>query len=295
MRPTPSQRSAISRLFSSAVFRELATKGRSPLFARLFNQSLVDFVTKPNAKVLDAFESAFAVLRTNGLRDEYVYRAALTHKVLLGTHSLRTACMLSEFRTGTCKADVAILNGTSTVYEIKSERDSLTRLENQLENYKRVFAKAYVIASEDHIPSIVESTSTDVGVICLSRRHQIKTIRVARERADCVCPVSIFESVRTTEACAILQYLGLPIPDVPNTRMHLELCEVFRGLRPADVHSAMVATLKRTRNLAPLAQLLDRVPASLQPAALSVAIRRSDHNLLVQAIETPLVSALMWA
>ena len=35
------QLAAISRLFSSSVIREMARKGRSPLFARLANQSLL--------------------------------------------------------------------------------------------------------------------------------------------------------------------------------------------------------------------------------------------------------------
>ncbi|MEI9986083.1 MAG: sce7726 family protein [Aliidongia sp.] len=55
---------------------------------------------------------------------------SVTQKILMGKHSLRTASMLNEFRAGSCKADLVILNGTATVYEIKSERDSLTRLAN---------------------------------------------------------------------------------------------------------------------------------------------------------------------
>ena len=117
-----SELSAISRLFSSAVFREMAEKGRSSLFAKLLKEINVISPGKLS-RVANVFDAAFDVLRAAGRRDEYIYRAALTHKVLLGTHSLNTASMLSEFRVGGCKADVAILNGTATVYEIKSERD----------------------------------------------------------------------------------------------------------------------------------------------------------------------------
>ena len=34
------------------------------------------------------------------------------------------------------------------MYEVKSERDSLTRLERQIAAYATVFAKVYVIAAE---------------------------------------------------------------------------------------------------------------------------------------------------
>lgn len=83
--------------------------------------SLLDACTQ-NSRVADAFEAALSILRTGHHRDEYVYKAALTQKVLLGTHSLKTACMINEFRVADCKADLVILNGTAAVYEIKSER-----------------------------------------------------------------------------------------------------------------------------------------------------------------------------
>jgi hypothetical protein len=131
------QLSALSRLFSPSVFREMARKGRSTLFAQLFTQSgLLEKKTTDVRTVSAAFDIAFSVLRRAGTRDEYVYRAALTHNILLGTHSLNTASMLTEFRAGSCKADLAILNGTGTVYEIKSDRDSLSRLVTQVENYR---------------------------------------------------------------------------------------------------------------------------------------------------------------
>ncbi len=288
------QLSALSRLFSSSVFRELAKKGQSSLFARLFGQTGIEARCWDDATVGDAFDQAFSVLRRSGMRDEYVYRAALTHNVLLGTHSLKTASMLTEFRAGTCKADLAILNGTATVYEIKSERDSLVRLANQIANYKKVFAKVYVIVGESHVSAVLEETPEDVGLMCLSRRHSIKTIRKAEDRSDRVCPRTIFESLRSAEARAILLNLGVPVPDVPNTMLHTALRGCFERLKPEDTHRAMVKTLQRSRNLAPLGELVDQLPPSLQPAALSIQVRRADHKRLVDAVHTRLDVAMAW-
>src|SRR5215216_2008453 len=116
------------------VFRELATKGKSAAFTRLIREADVLPRRTDGMRVGEVFEAAFQILKQSGLRDEYIYKAALTHRVLMGRHSLRTACMLSEFRVGRSKADIVILNGTTTVYEIKSERDSLSRLERQIQD-----------------------------------------------------------------------------------------------------------------------------------------------------------------
>lgn len=294
MAPSASQLSAMTRLFSSAVFREMAKKGRSALFTRLFIQTQNETLCGASATVGDAFDSVFRVLKTAGLRDEYIYRAALTHKVLLGTHSLNTACMLSEFRVGTCKADLAILNGTATVYEIKSERDSLARLSNQIENYKKVFANVYVIASKSHVRKVIEMTPEDVGVMSLSQEYHISTEREAHECPERICPVTVFESLRSAEARSVLVDLGLHVPELPNTKLHAAMRECFQGLRPEDVHVAMVKTLKRSRNMVPLSDLVDRLPRSLHAAALSIQVRRRDHDRLVEAVGTPLGVATTW-
>lgn len=294
MTPNASELSALSRLFSSAVFHELAKKGRSALFKRLLIQTGVVEHCASVATVGDAFDSAFRVLRTDGFRDEYIYRAAVTTKILLGTHKLTTASMLNEFRAGSCKADLVILNGTATVYEIKSERDSLTRLVNQLENYKRVFATVNVIASERHVESVRRVVPDDVGIMWLNKRHQIRTLRDALECPERICPVTVFESLRSAESCAILKALGVAVPDVPNTQRHGLMRELFARLEPATLHREFVRTLKRMRNLAPLSDLVGQLPKSLHAAALSIPVRCADHGRLVEAVATPLGAAMNW-
>lgn len=290
-----SQISAISRLFSSSVIRELARTGRSPLFARLAREIIAKSRKITARRVCNFFDAAFDVLKQTEHRHEYIYKAALTQNILLGKHKLHTASMLNEFRVGSCKADVAILNGTATVYEIKSERDSLTRLETQIAAYRSFFAKVYVIAGENHIEGIYELAPRDVGVMLLTARHSIKTVREAKDMPERTSPVSIFESIRTDEAKRILLALGKAVPDAPNTEMHAALRERFVKLEPRITHETMVRVLKQTRNLLPLSDLVSNLPDSLQNAALSVPLRKSDHQRLLSTMNTPFKSALEWA
>jgi hypothetical protein len=285
---------ALSRLFSSTVFRQLASRGKSGVFARLAQEANL-IPSSTTALVRDVFERAFEQLKQHGRRDEYIYKAALTHRVLLGTHSLRTACMLSEFRTGDCKADIAILNGTTTVYEIKSERDSLTRLERQIASYRKIFASVFVIAGENHIDSILDATPRDVGVMSLDRRYYISTRREAKNEPGRICPEAVFEALRTSELKLILKDFGFAIGDVPNTRVRQEMRRQFLLLSPEQAHAGMLRTLKKSRDLLPLEALVGRLPPSLHAAALSVPLRRIDHDRLVAAVDTPMKQAMYWS
>jgi hypothetical protein len=295
MKPNDTDFSALSRLFSSSVFRQLAEMGRSPLFARLLRDTGLLSKNVAHETVGEMFDAAFAILRRAGRRDEYVYRAALTHNIFLGRHSLKTACLLTEFRAGSCKADLAILNGTASVYEIKSERDSLARLENQILNYRKVFAKVYVVVAEPFVQDVIKRTTSDIGVMSLARWDRIQTVREAADLPNSVCPSTIFESLRLEEARDILQKLNVEVPDVPNTKLHTAMRNCFALQDPAAVHREMVQTLKRTRNLSSLTALLVQLPMSLQPAALAILVRQKEHESLVAAVRTPIGKAMTWA
>ncbi|MDB6100572.1 MAG: uncharacterized protein JWO52_571 [Gammaproteobacteria bacterium] len=288
------QLAALSRLFSSSVIRELARRGRSPLFARLAKQS--QLVASPASECVHTlFDAAFQLLKRQGCRDEYVYKAALVQKILLGRHSLQTASMLNEFRIGGCKADIAILNGTATVYEVKSERDSLARLQRQIAAYMTVFPRVYVITAETHVNAVMTSLPEEIGVLQLNSRHQISTLREAADRPERTSSTAIFDSIRTGEARLILQARGVSIPAVPNTQQSAVLRHLFCKLNAREAHESMVQVLKQTRNLLRLSDLVAQLPDSLHTAALSVPLRKLDHARLVAAVNTPLKDALAWA
>lgn len=291
---TDTQLSAIARIFSSGPIREMSRKGKSPLFARLVKESqLTDFLCKYDP-ISRLFDFAFAQLKKKANRHEYVYKAALTNKILLGTHSPRTASILTEFRVGTCKADLVILNGTATVYEIKSERDSLKRLQRQIDAYKTVFGYVNVIAGENHIESIIDVVSPDVGILTLSDRYQISICREAADQSSKTNPEAIFNCVRMSEAKRILTGLGYDIPCLPNTELYPYLRSQFIKLAPEEAHNKMVKVLRETRNLRSASDFLKEYPSSLRPAVLSLPLRKSDHVRLTKAISTNLCDALTW-
>ena len=202
--------------------------------------------------------------------------------------------MLNEFRACNSKADTVIFNGTSTVYEIKSERDSLSRLEQQISSYRKVFAKVNVITGENHLDTVLSTVPDDVGVMLLSDRYQISTIRDALDLPDRTSPEAIFDTVRQSEAKKILKSYGFEIPELPNTKMYNALREKFVTLTSVEAHDGMVKVLRSTRSLLSLSDLLDALPISLRTAVLSTSLRKQDHGKLVDALNTPINKALKW-
>jgi hypothetical protein len=291
LRLSNAQLAAYRRLFSAAVLKELASRGASRLFSRLSREAGLDVSQPSHATVSSVFDAAFAVLKAVSARDEYVYKTALTQRVLLGKHSLNTASMLTEFRVGPCKADLVILNGTSTAYEIKSERDSLSRLDRQLAFYAKIFNKVYVVAAERFVEEVLATSHEAVGVLVLSPKMSVQTVREAAARSDALCPLTWFDSLRTVEAADLLSKLGIA---VPNTTLRSTMRVIFEGLPAADVHTCAVRTLKEFRSLAPLHDLVTALPASLTAAALTTPLTQTEQRTLSVAVATPFAMAMAW-
>lgn len=285
-----SQIVAATRLFSSGVLSNLAKNGKLDQCSELFSKTDIKFDRASAMTIGDAFDAAFDLLKTTGARSEYIYKAALTHNVLLGVHSLSTASMVSEFRTGSSKADVAIFNGTSTVYEIKSERDNLGRLAGQIDDYRTVFARVYVICALAHADSVMEIAPSDVGVLTLARWNRISTLREATDRTSQISPRSVLSSLTNAEAKTILRLCGAEIPSVPNTRLRRELGIEFEKLDPSEVHRAMVTTLKKSRSTLSLKSVLHKFPKSVMPAVMSLRLKQVERERLIEVLGRPLSS-----
>lgn len=290
-----SELAALSRMFSAAVVREFGRSGRSALFARLLVQSGVASAMPSDATIGDVFDHAFRMLRSVGNRDEYIYRSAITQKILLGQHSLRTASMLSEARVGICKADVVVLNGTATAYEIKSERDSLARLPNQLAAYGEVFAAVNVVTSPSHVMHVLRLAPEWVGVLVLSEKFTLQVARPAAVDAARIDPLAALDFIRVDEAHRMLRALGFVPPNVPNTQMRGALGDMFRGLEPEDIHAQMVATLKVTRSQSAASDFIKTVPMSLRAAMLAMKMNGASERKLRDATRLPVPAALAWS
>lgn len=289
---TQSENAALARLFSSSVIREIAQKGYSTLFRRLLYESGLESSFNDDDTLRELFDEAFGILQIEGNRHEYIYKNAITQKILLGKHSLKTSCMLSEFRAGKCKADVVILNGTSTVYEIKSERDKLDRLENQLYEYLRIFDQVQVITCENHVSTLERTIPKEVGIQILTNRFTISDYRLATSNKANICPEQIFESLQRREYLAILDKYGIIVPEVPNTRIHSIAKQLFNSLTPQQAHEGMVEVLKKTRSPLILREFINALPNALKAAAISVPLSNEERYRFLDALEMKLETVL---
>lgn len=270
--------SGLSRFFSSSVMNDLVLKGHSAFFNEMLSASGLHEIIDENITLSDFLQIVYNHLFKN-YRSEYIYKNAIANKILLGKHSLNTAFMLTEFRVADCKADIVVLNGTSNVYEIKSEFDSMDRLKRQIYAYSQVFDFIHVITSPSQITKVEACVPKSVGIMSLTNRNAISTVREAESGRRFAKADIIFDSLRKTEYTSIIKEQYGYIPDLPNTQMHKACGVLFTKLPPETTHDCMVKVLKARGKCKRLKDFITDSPECLRAYSINsgLSIKETSH------------------
>lgn len=139
-------------------------------------------------------------------------RAAL-HERLQSDHPDRTSTrLLDELDLcGTVRVDVAMINGTLSGYELKSDRDNLRRLDNQVRVYSQVLDHATLVVGEKHYPHAVNAIPDWWGVIIATQIEQATVLVESRPsgRNEMVDPFMLVQLLWREETLAELASRGL--------------------------------------------------------------------------------------
>ena len=242
----------------------------------ILKEAAFPHVLDPATPLREFFDLVYALL-FRSYRNEYIYKNVIAQKILLGVHSLTTTCMLTEFRAGNCKADTVLLNGTSVVYEIKSAYDSIERLARQIAAYRQVFDNINVITSESQAEKVSAAVEEDIGLLVLTDRNTIRTVRGPASLKHSVQPSVIFDSLRRNEYEQIIGSHFGTVPRVSNARMYQACRDLFCTIPPKVAHDVMVAVLKKRGNSRGLHEFVASVPVSLKALSLSCRLNGAEQ------------------
>lgn len=269
---------SLSKVFSPIVMERLIQYGKSDFLNEIIEHSAAFKGFDRSLPLFRFFEEIYNYLNQN-YRNEYIYKNVLAKQCYRGEHS-QNSHMLTELRVSNCKADVVILNGTSTAYEIKSELDSFDRLEKQIRAYSSMFDHIYVITSVSQASKLCDRLPSHVGIQALKPNNEIDLIRHVRSNKKDISNAVIFDSFRKLEYIQIIKSRFGTVPDVPNTQIHQECKDLFCTLSQEEAHETMLQTLSRRSNTL-LRDVLAGLPVSLRAWAVSAKIDESKHQRLM--------------
>lgn len=266
----------LNRVFSKKIFMDLIEKKNNVVYSAVIKRYLSGIEFEKNS---DAISEVYNVLLKSH-RNEYIYKNTLLNKLLLGRHSLRTTTALTEVPVGKSKADFILINGSATVYEIKTELDSLDRLKSQLDNYYKAFSKVCVITSESYLERTMQVLDgTNVGICVLTKRNTLSEKKKTVKDFSCLDHEIMFKILRKMEYEKIIRLHYSYLPETKPVKYYSECLELFKKIEIETAYEYMLKVLKM-RNKIIIEEFKSIVPKELSSLVYFSDFKESDYNIL---------------
>lgn len=279
---------SLSRFLSPVLLDTFATNDSDSI--REVSKQLVNcgLVQSEDATIKDALELCYAHLFEN-YRNEYIYKNLVFQKLVMANHSFADCITIPEFRVGLSKADLAVFNGTSTVYEIKTELDSPTRLSSQLADYSKFFDFIYLVTHPGFIKSAEDVIPKHVGIYLQNSEGEFILHRAASSNKKNICRETLMASLRKSEYSAIIEKEFGSIPEVPNTKYYKECETLFKSIDVEVAHESVVKVLQKRQIQQTQIDMITSFPESLKSLSLTKRYSKKECDSIIQNLDRKIV------
>ncbi|MCB9012417.1 MAG: sce7726 family protein [Bacteroidales bacterium] len=267
-----------ANILSNSTFNGLVRDGDFDYLKAKINKYDKKFAKHNGLSYQEYFSHIFNSLKVN-YRNEYIYKNLITKKILLGRHNLNTTVALNEFRINKSIADLVLINGTSKVFEIKTELDNSQRLISQIDDYKKVFKEIYLVTHYSLKDKYSDIIGNEIGLIVLTKNFSLQTIRQPKINTT-IDNLSILKCLRKQEySNIIISYFG-SLPQVSDFKFYNACKELFLKI-PSDIlHDLMMQELKRRTVKEKEILASPAVPDELKHICYCLDFTKSEYKVL---------------
>lgn len=275
----------ISSLFSRRVFSDILHHNDFTLI----NQ-ILDYYDMPEALKAEplskTFKKAYSFLAKD-YRCEYLYKNELINQKLLKEYGHDETIAFNEFKVGNSIADMAMFNGESKAFEIKSDLDSPFRLSGQICDYSQLFQKCYIVVPESEVEKYIKTTGEAIGVILLKRekRHiELQELRKA-EPNHYIDYRLVMRCLHTKEYMHLIETYFDKLPQVSMFEMFNECSKMMEAIPYNDLQKLFLNEIETRRNAT---ERLTKVQKELRQVCLSLNLNNKEIAVLNQQLSQPL-------
>ncbi|WP_111306724.1 sce7726 family protein [Confluentibacter sediminis] len=217
----------------------------------------------------------------NNYPNEYVLKNEFLNKWLKSELGTNNSVIFNEFRIGKAIADLAMFNGVSKAFEIKTILDKEYRLSNQLQQYKKIFNEVYIIIPNIHI-SKYSSFDNSVGIISFdSSSKKFELIKKAERKVD-IDTNTLMEILHTKEYLEISKAYFGGLPKI-NAFNQFEICkELISNIPKNDLNKLFLNAMKK-RNINN--QFFNKVNNEFNQICLSLNLKKQERDNLINSLK----------
>ena len=272
-------------IFSGSVIQRSLKYNDNSLVRGLLRRYDSDLISR-GLTYWDYLNYVYRILEKNYC-NEYIYKNTFITEWLIKEFSLRDTVAISEFRIGSAIADLALFNGASKAFEIKTELDSDKRLISQLDEYSKIMEECYIVVPEEQVTYYLTMVNPSVGVLAVKRGCRSLKIELRREaRRNTSVDINVLmSSVRCDEYKWMTKQAYGFLPDVSCFEM-FDACVDLLGRLPADeLHRLFLESVKKRKNIT---QRLKAIPKPARQFCLAMDLNDKNFAKLNEIYSQPI-------
>ena len=213
-------------------------------------------------------------------RCEYVYKNEIINQLLIDMFAQPSTVAISEFHVGSSIVDLAMFNGESRAFEIKTELDTPKRIWSQICDYTRLFQKCYVVVPFQKLKEYEDILGEAIGIITMSEEDGSCRLNVYREAEakKTICSDLVMAACRSAEYQEIVTAYYGALPHVSCFEMYNECKRLMASIPDADLQSLFLKEIEKRKNCS---RWMKDIPFPMRQMFLSMNLNRKQSETLI--------------
>jgi hypothetical protein len=268
-----------STLFSRSEVNRWLKGDFQSIYIKLERYNLTD--KNKGISYLKFLRNVYHILEEN-YQNEYVLKNEFLNKWLKNELGTNNSVIFNEFRIGKAIADLAMFNGVSKVFEIKTILDKEYRLSNQIQEYKKIFNEVYIIVPDVFLCKY-SSYDDSVGIITFDSNSKSFEIIQKAKRINNINSNTLMDVLHTKEYLEIsTKYYG-QLPKM-NSFNQFEICKELISKIPQNELNSLFLTTMKKRNINN--QFFNKVNNEFNQICLSLNLKKRERDNLINSLKT---------
>lgn len=266
-----------AQAFGRCVYADILRWGESELLSLLCRT----YQRKSDDTFMDCLRRFYYSLKKS-YRCEYVFKNEIIAE-LAKEYSHRKSLIVNEFHVGNSIADLAFFNGESRAYEIKTSYDTPRRLRGQLQDYRRVFDKCYLVIEQSDIDDWMDYDD-DMGILafCHSPRGKITFEEVRPAKLNKRIDIDVLMTCLRAEEYESIAVHFADAHLSESKHKHFEECKaVMNSMDNEVVRSAFLETIEKRKSSF---DLLRQTPHELYQICMSMHLTGKQLGVIINCL-----------
>ena len=230
---------------------------------------------------LNVLKQAYKILEKHYPNEYILKKEFLNHwiKKELGDNNSK---IFNELRIGKAIADLALFNGRSIVFEIKTILDKEYRLSSQLQEYKKLFNEVYIIVPKELLSKYIDFDK-NIGIITYdSFSKNFEQIQNSNFNSNVDIDV-LMEVLHTKEYLDIVRQYFDNIPEM-NSFNQFKICKKLISTIPKKKLNELFINTMKGRNISNL--FFNKLNREFNQICLSLKLEKSERDILIKKLKT---------